>query len=103
MHTQVKGFSAVEALVVLVTVGLLGAGGYVMYHRSHNTMGSVGNKVVHSTAPAGTTQNIDDLTTQDEEDENAIDSAHESSDQSTVESANSAASSIGGAYNESSL
>ncbi|HEV7453717.1 MAG TPA: hypothetical protein VGO07_00490 [Candidatus Saccharimonadales bacterium] len=103
MNKHLKGFSVVELLVIVVIVGLVGAGGYVVYNRNHNKKPVTLNAPVNNNAPAGSTQSIDEITANDQNEEDSIDAQHANTDQSAAQSTNGAASNIGGAYDESSL
>jgi competence protein ComGC len=86
------GFSAVEALIVLVVVSVLGLGGWLLLRHDDNT----------STA-AGSTAAIDELTAQDADSEAALDSRYATDDLQSAQNADAEASNLGDAYNESSL
>ncbi len=116
-----KGFSAIEGLLVLAIVGAVVFVGWYIYHVKHNPRTSLNKSSSASQADTtstpvaasgtqqtptissspGTTSSIDQLTQQDSQSESAINTKYESSDQSTVNNANSAQSNLGGAYNES--
>jgi prepilin-type N-terminal cleavage/methylation domain-containing protein len=103
MTKHLKGFSVVELLIVVVILGLIGAGGYIIYDRTANKADKTPTAPVSSGAPAGSSQHIDDVNTNDQNAEDGIDSKHISSDQSNIQSTNGAAANIGGAYDESSF
>ena len=111
------GFSAIEGLLVIVVLVVIGGVGYTVLNRGHKTASVDKTATTHAAtqpesqtaatdkplAPVGTTESIDSLTTQDINSESSIDSAHSASEQATDQNANSAAANIGGAYNESAL
>jgi prepilin-type N-terminal cleavage/methylation domain-containing protein len=103
MNKHLKGFSVVELLIVVIIVGLIGAGGYIVYSRNANKAATPSAAPVSSGAPAGSSQHIEDVNTNDQNAEDTIDNNHISSDQSNIQSTNSAAANIGGAYDESSF
>jgi hypothetical protein len=111
------GFSHIEGFLVVLVLVVIGGVGYSVIHRSHKVNSETSKPAVTTpvssttqTTPAaqplstvGTTQGIDSLTAQDAGSESSIDSKHSNSDQTTTQSANGAASNVGGAYNESSI
>lgn len=104
MKVSQRGFSVVEAFVVIVVIALVGGVGYVAYHR-HQTKNASSNKTANQTAQVqpGTAASVDNLVLQDGTDESAIDSKYTSTYQTNAQSTDQAASNVGGAYNESNL
>jgi len=103
MHSEQKGFSLVEALVIILVIGVIGASGFLLYQNHHKKPVQSATTANQTTPPAGTTQSIDSLTANDAKGEAAIDAKHTTSETSAAQSSNSSAANIGGAYNESSL
>ena len=101
MTTTERGFSHIEGLLILVVLVVIGAVGYGVMLHGH-TVASV-TTPTKTLSTVGSSQNIDNLTTQDASSESSIDSKYSTSDQTTSQSANNAASNVGGAYDESTL
>jgi prepilin-type N-terminal cleavage/methylation domain-containing protein len=108
MRKTQAGFTAIEFLIVIVFIAVIGGVGYHIYHDRYkpvslslsntaavNTTGSS----VPSNVPAAI-QNINSLTSQQASSEASIDSQYSSNDQADAQGANAAASNLGGAYNE---
>lgn len=113
MNSQ-KGFSPVFILLVVAIIGLVGTVGYYVYSNNKPaktvTKTTVTKTTTDTTAtdqktavPTGTTATIDTLTLQDASGEASIDSKYADTEQTTAQSANSAAASVGGSFDESSL
>ncbi len=98
-----RGFSGIEALIIVVIVGVLGGVGYWVYSQNHKKT-PISSSIQTSTPTIkldGTTQSVDNLTNQDANMEASIDGKYENTEQSTARAANQAAQNIGGAYDES--
>ena len=101
---KAAGFSAVEALLLLVIVGAIaGIGVYVVRQKdnANNTLSS--GSVTQNKAPAGTTGSIDQLTQQDAQTESGVDNSADATVQQNASSANGTVNNVGGAYNEASF
>lgn len=110
-----QGFSVIEGLLVVVVVGVIAGVGYGTLHHKRsvasvntdtksNSQASTLPQTAATNQPivaTGTSQSIDDLTTQDASSESSIDSKHSTNDQSTAQNDTNAASDVEGAYNES--
>jgi competence protein ComGC len=107
-----NGFAVVEALLILIIIAaVVGVGAYVVRQKNQAT------KTVSSGAPTsavtttgstsqpsqGTSASIDQLTQMDAKSEASVNTAADSQIQSYVNDTNSAASSVGGSYNENNL
>ncbi len=99
------GFAMVEAVLVLIIIGLVVGVGYWVTTQKNatKTTASSATPTGQVTAKTGTTAAIDQLTKQDAQAETAINAKEDSSDQSNAQSTNSALTNLGGAYNETSL
>lgn len=102
------GFAVVEAVLVLVIVaGVIGAGAYVYstHHKKSTTDASLtSSSSTNQAVPLnGTTSSINQLTQQDAQVEGNVDKSADAQSQATAASANTAASNVGGAYNENNL
>ena len=99
-QTGASGFTAVEAVLVIVVLAAVVGVGIFVVHREHaaNTTANT-----QAAAPAGTSASVDQLTQQDAQTEAAVDGQGDSQVQQDALSANSAVSNVGGAYNESTL
>ena len=107
MIKKIDGFTAIEVAIGVVVLGLGGCIGYGFFLNSHQ-LGTTNQTVqpdqqTQVLAPIGTTANIDNLMAQDADSETSIDTSHMSTDQTNVRTTDTAASNIGGAYNESSF
>lgn len=102
---RAQGFAVVETLLILVIIaGIVGIGAYVLRQKNNaNSTLSSSTAPAVTSAPAGTTAAIDQLTQQDAQAETSVDSAADAAAQQAATSANSAVSNVGGAYNETSL
>lgn len=103
-----NGFAVIETLLVILLVGVIVAVGFwVWKQRDTETAKNNTTKTVKVTsidpAKAGTTAGIDQLTQLDGQDESNIDQKHASSSETNATSTNSTLTSLGGAYNESTL
>lgn len=105
-----RGFAFVEALLIIVIIGLVaGVGYYVVKQRSNGVTPATSSAPAASspsttatvTASAGTTDAIDQLTQADAQSEDSINSKYEKQTQSAATSDSTALSNLGGAYNES--
>lgn len=94
-----RGFSAIETVLIVVIVALIGGLGYWVYHQ-RQTKKTTASQSVQTAKSSAASDQVDSLLQQDADDESNIDARHESSEQTTAQSADSAASNIGGAYNE---
>jgi len=112
------GFSMIDALLVLVIIGILvGVGAYVYKQNHKNVMSptAAASTTATTTSPGsasstnsstnqtGTTAYINQLTQQEAESESSITSQNDNAESQAALSANSAATNVGGAYNESTL
>lgn len=100
--SKAKGFTVVESLIVLVVVVVIVAAGAYVIHR-HKKSNTVAATTTAKTAQAGTTQSIDQLTQQDEQSEQSIDTAADGQTQAQLTNVNSANGNVGGAYNAANL
>lgn len=111
MRKNEFGFMGViELLVAAIVVGVIG---YIAYHyytkatvsnqNNQATVGASASQVQQYAAPTGTTSSIDNLVTQEDTNEAAINAKHSAADQNNAQAANSAAANLGDAYNESSF
>jgi uncharacterized protein HemX len=105
MRKNHQGFSTIEMVLVVVVVLLLVGLGYFFYKQKNKPTASTtkATSQTQTAVPDGTTQSIDSLTAQDAASEASIDSKYTTTEQNNAQSANSAASALGGSYNESSL
>lgn len=94
------GFSMLGWLLLVLVVIAVGLVGYRVYHNRNTTNVSSTTQVTPPAAQPGTTQAIDNLTSQAMSNQSSIDSQYTNNAQSTATSANGAASNLGGAYNE---
>jgi Tfp pilus assembly protein PilX len=98
------GFSVIEGLLIIIVVGFLGATGWMVYHNNHKTsLTSAGSTAALPAASPGTIQAVDNITTQAANGTSSIDGQYTNTDQSAASSSDTAASNLGGAYNESSF
>jgi Tfp pilus assembly protein FimT len=115
MTKNEDGFSVVEMAIVGVIVIVIGVVGFSALNRKQS-VASVTKPVSHNepvkqvtpttaqpVQTADIAQNIDSLISQDSASESAIDTNNSNNDQATAQSANGAASDVGGSYDESSL
>lgn len=103
---QQQGFAIVEALLVILIIGVMVAVGYwVWKQRGEKSASTTTNISTATVSPAneGTTEGIDQLTQLDEKSESDIDQKYGATAQSNATSSSDAASNVGGAYNENSL
>lgn len=106
-----NGFAVVEAILILVIVaGVLGAGAYVYSkHHKANTTANAANAATTTTASSqaeplnGTTNSVQQLMQQEVQSETSADSSVDAQNMQTVTNVNSAATNVGGAYNENTL
>lgn len=112
MRKSTHGFSVVELLIVIVVLVLAGGAAYFTYQRIHkaattpSSMASSGSNAAittANTASQGTTASIDNLDNQEIDSDNSLTSQFTTTDQSNAQSTNSAATNLGGAYNEASF
>ena len=104
-----SGFIAIEAFVaVIILVLIIGAGIFVFKKHKNNSLANTASPL--ATIPAttdvakvGTTSGVDANSSQEATDEASINTKHASAEQTTAASTKSAATDIGGAYNESNL
>ncbi len=103
------GFGAVEGLLILVIVGLLGGVGFYVYKQNNDAKSRLSNSSSSATATKskvtadGTPESFDQMSQQESDNESSINDKYQNSDKQAVESANSATSSVGDSYDESSL
>ena len=102
------GFAAVEAVLLVVIVAIIGGVGAYVAQQKHTadiTLNSSSSKTVPAKTPvaAGTTTSIDQLMQQDALAETNIDMAADSQAQQNATSSNSAVTNVGGSYDETSL
>lgn len=99
-----SGFALLGMLLILVVIVAAGAiGVYVWQHRTNTTTQNNTTASTTGTAPtaaAGTTAHVLQLTQSDAQDESKIDSGADAQAQQDAQSANTAQSNVGGAYNE---
>ena len=104
------GFAVVEVVLILVIVaGVLGAGAYV-YSKHHkvNTTATTANTATTTASSQsvplnGTTNSVQQLMQQEIQSETSADSSADAQNMQTVTNVNSAATNVGGAYNENTL
>lgn len=100
-----SGFATVKLmLIVIIIVIISGALVYTFIQKDLNTQtnnSDVVNNPSKTTLTEGTTSSILTLTEQDSQIETSVDSGFDDSVEQNVTSANSAASNLGGVYNES--
>jgi Tfp pilus assembly protein FimT len=108
---QEYGFAGLEAVLVIVIIGIVAGVGYWVFTQRKDT---TSQSVTSSAAPAstikavdpsknGTVEGIDQLTQADGASEATINQQYGASDQSAAMSSTAAQNSVGGAYNESSF
>jgi cytoskeletal protein RodZ len=99
------GFTTIELLILLIAFGGVLSAGYFVYHSNQrkNTASITDHGQQSTAVTPGTTQSIDANAAKDAQSESSIDSRHSASDQTDVQSVNTAANGLGGAYDESSL
>jgi len=102
-----SGFSAVEAvLVVVIIAAIAGVGYYVMRQKqtaNDNLSGATSTTKQAAVTPTGTTANIDQLTQQDSQTEFGVDNSVDNQMGQDAASANTTVNNVGGAYNEANL
>jgi len=103
-----NGFAVVEAILVLVIVaGVLGVGAYVYskHHKAYTTANTATTTTASSQAEPlnGTTNSVQQLMQQEAQSETSADSSTDAQNMQTVTNVNSAATNVGGAYNENTL
>ena len=103
------GFGAVEGLLVIVLIVIIAGAGILVFKnrktadslpQSENAVTTASSQVVDA-KKIGTTDGVEQDNSNETAGEDSINASHTNSDQQNVASANSAASNIGGAYNES--
>ncbi len=95
------GFSAVEGVLLVIIIAVV-AGAVLFVHNKNQKTAT--NDAITTAAVATTAakaSGIDQQNIQEAQDEAAINSTHESSEQTDAISANASATDMGGAYNES--
>ena len=107
------GFAIVEAVIVIVIIAAVVAIGFhVVHHKTTTSSSNSANSPNSSTAnqsttsaaaSSGTAASVAQLTQQDAQTEKGVDNSADGQTQQNVTSVNSAQSSVGGAYNASSL
>jgi flagellar basal body-associated protein FliL len=98
-----SGTALVEIAVTVLVLAVVIAGGvYVMNHRSV-TPSSTNTSTTTPAAQTGTTASIDQITQNDANTEQQADGSADAQTQQDALGANTAASNVGGAYNESTL
>lgn len=103
MKTSARGFSAVEASIVILVLLVVAGGGFMLYHRKHTPGGGRVDTLQTVHAQPGTTGELDQIENGDEQSESNINTTYTKDDQSDASSTDKAAADIGGAYDESSL
>lgn len=105
-----SGFAVVEAVLVLVIVaGVLGAGAYVYskHHKASTTATTSNTATTTASSQAvplnGTTNSVQQLMQQEVQSEASADNSADAQNMQTVTNVNSAATNVGGAYNENAL
>ncbi|HSX53301.1 MAG TPA: prepilin-type N-terminal cleavage/methylation domain-containing protein [Patescibacteria group bacterium] len=100
-----RGFAMVEALLVIIIIGLVVGVGYWVATQRNSTKSPTSSAIPagQAAAPVGTAAAIDTLTQQDAQSETAIYTKGDTTDQSNAQSTNSALTNLGGAYNETNL
>lgn len=101
-----KGFAAVEVLLVLLIIVIVGFVGFWVYKQRGSKPTQSATTAPATTTPAattGTTAAVDQVLEAESKDEESINTKHEATAASNATSANSAASNLGGAYNETNL
>lgn len=105
---QASGFSAVEAvLVIVVLIGIVGAG-YLVLARKHQSASNSNVSNASTSQPQspplnGTTASVSQISQADTQAETKAESAGDGQTQQSVTGANTAANNVGGAYNENNL
>lgn len=109
-HEVSNGFAVVEAILALVIVaGVLGAGAYVYskHHKANTTANASNTATTTASSQAaplnGTTNSVQQLMQQEVQSETSADSSADAQNMQTVTNVNSAATNVGGAYNENTL
>jgi type II secretory pathway pseudopilin PulG len=93
------GFAGLEALLVVFIVLVIAAMGvYVLHRHSDDKLQSLSS--ANSSAPSGTSESVSQITALDASSESNIDKSADSNYKQDASSSNSAASNVGGAYNE---
>jgi hypothetical protein len=104
-----KGFSTVEALLLVLVIVVVGGAGYMVLKRSKTNNDAVSTPVESSVAAnkttvdankVGTTTGVDQLTAIEQTSENSLDTKYEGSEKTDSTSTSKSANDIGGAYNE---
>lgn len=96
-----SGFAVVEALLIIVIIGIIGGVGYwVMTQRNGATDTATEAAKTLPTSKPGTLSAIDQLAGQDSQTETNIGNQYDTQTQTTAQSSNAAASNLGDAYNE---
>jgi cytoskeletal protein RodZ len=108
MGTTIKreggaGFAIVEAvLIIVIILGVVGAGFYV-YTKNHKNSTNNATTTASTTTNVpinGTTSSVDQAANAEAQSESSAETAADAQNQQVVTNANSAASNVGGAYNE---
>lgn len=98
------GFAMWELLVVLVVVVVIAAVGYFVWNRRHDTTTSpVASQTVTPSAPAGTTESVEQGISQGEQAEDSAYGGYSTSAQQNATSDSGALNNLAGAYNENNL
>lgn len=105
-----NGFAVVEVILILVIVaGILGAGAYVYSkHHKANTTANTSNTATTTASSQsvplnGTANSVQQLMQQEVQSEASSDNSADAQNMQTVTNVNSAATNVGGAYNENAL
>ncbi len=103
------GFGAVEVVLVLVIVSLIGGVGFYVYKQNNNASSRLSSSKDSSISSKtkitanGTPESFDAMSQQEADNEKSINDKYQNSDKQAVNSANSATSSVGDSYDESSF
>lgn len=90
------GFSKIKIVILVIAVAVAGVTGFAITQ--------IGDKPEENAKAApGSTQAIEELSAQDADEEAKIDNEYANEDQATVETGDTAAENIGGAYNDQDL
>jgi uncharacterized protein HemX len=103
------GFGAVEGLMILVIIALIGGVGFYVYKQKSNADSKLSSSVTSTpetkskVTANGTPESVDQMNQQEADTEKSINDKYQNSDKQSVNSANSAVSGVGDSYNESNL
>lgn len=100
------GFAALEALLVVVVIAAIVAAGVYVVKQRHNTttgVATTGSNLLQVTAKPGTVTRVTQQVEQSAQIDAQASGQNDSAELQAAQSANTAASNLGGAYNESTL